>query len=368
MCESGFCLFPPSACDDRVSDGKTLQTTALWEGAVTPPREWFALWLVTVVTALRVAVGHWGTGEWQRGVCSHDPALFPPLLMLFCSARIISACCHILLISPSSSLLHLCFLMPHELLLSPRKFLSPLLSPAKHLPPPCVFTRGLWLSVPPSEPLTKLLENRQSGAAGALCVFAWGASVAENIYQTWMFSHTNTVTHAFERVCIFAHLRALWVIERWEVESRWHKSNVRTFSSAPLVLLWGGWAVSCPQTSPSPSSSFTSPSSLHLKIPFRAAHYSWTIGCNASGKHSFFNLDNNEDEMEMSTGVVDTCSFRDSLRQTMRWEGTALSKCVFERNPSLVRLQRHAEPLLTRCVDSLVAHYLNHSSTYETWP
>lgn len=58
MCESGLCLFPPSACDDRASDGKTLQTTALWEGAVTPPREWFALWLGTVVIALRVAVGH----------------------------------------------------------------------------------------------------------------------------------------------------------------------------------------------------------------------------------------------------------------------------------------------------------------------
>lgn len=151
-----------------------------------------------------------GQADDSGGVSSHDHALFPPLLMLFCSACITSACCHISFISASSSLLHLCFLMPHELLLSPRKSLSPLLSPAKHLPLPCVFTRGLSrLSVPPSEPLTKLLENRQSGAAGALCVFARGASVAENIYQTWMFSHTNTVTHAFERVCIFAHLRTV---------------------------------------------------------------------------------------------------------------------------------------------------------------
>lgn len=81
-----------------------------------------------------------GQANDSGGVSSHDPALLPPLLMLFCSARITSACCHISLISPSSSLLHLCFRMPHELLLSPHKFLSPLLSPAKHLPPLLVYS------------------------------------------------------------------------------------------------------------------------------------------------------------------------------------------------------------------------------------
>lgn len=47
MCD----LFPPFACDDMVSDGESI-----WDGAVIPNRDWWALWLGTVVIALRVAV------------------------------------------------------------------------------------------------------------------------------------------------------------------------------------------------------------------------------------------------------------------------------------------------------------------------
>lgn len=207
MCESGFCPFPPSACDDRVSDGKTLQTHSIMGRCCHSSKR-------VVCTVARdcgnCSQSGCGTLRDRRMTAAAPaftiPPLFPPLLTLFCSACITSACCHISLISPlSSTCASRCLTN-----FSSHHANSSLLSRSPQLSTSLLLVYSPEASgcqSPPSEPLTKLLENRQSGAAGALCAFARGASVAENIYQTWMFSHTNTVTHAFERVCIFAHLR-----------------------------------------------------------------------------------------------------------------------------------------------------------------
>lgn len=150
-------LFPPFACDDMVSDGESWCSApynSIWDGAVIPNRDWWALWLGTVVIALRVAVWHRGTGGWQwhHQLSPSHPS--PPLpVVIFPSYPSSSPPPFLPLTWPTSPLTNqIPFSSPlHSQALASLLFIHPR--------PPAV--------CPPFWAFTQLLEN---SAAGALCV------------------------------------------------------------------------------------------------------------------------------------------------------------------------------------------------------
>lgn len=71
VCEPVFMFISTLAlaCDDMTSDGESWTSapySCILADAVIPNRDWWPLWLGTVVIALRVAVWHRGTIGWQR--------------------------------------------------------------------------------------------------------------------------------------------------------------------------------------------------------------------------------------------------------------------------------------------------------------